>query len=48
MEQKLQQKVFVFQIIAIEMGVEDSQNLEQDTCHRMSMCSETPQRFRLT
>ena len=48
MEQKLQQNVFVFQIIAIEMGVEDTHNLEQDTSHRMSMCSQTPQRLHVT
>ena len=48
MEKKLQQKVFVFQIIAFEMGVENSNNLEQDTCHRLSICLKTPLRFRLT
>ena len=37
MEQTLQQKVFVFQIIAFEMEVANSDNLEEDTCHRMSM-----------
>ena len=48
LERKLQKKVFVFQIIAFEMAVENFHNLEQDASHRMSMCSETPQRFRLT
>ena len=47
MEQTLQQKVFVFQIIAFEMEVANSDNLEQDTCHRMSMYSQTPLRFHL-
>ena len=48
MEQKRQQKVFVFQIIACEMRVESSHNPEQDTFHRMSMCSKTPLRFQQT
>ena len=48
MEKKLQKKVFVFQIIAFEMRVENSNILEQDTCHQMPMCSQTPQRFHLT
>ena len=38
MEQKMQKKFIVFQIIAFELGVADSHNLEQDTCHRMLMC----------
>ena len=38
MEQKIQEKFFVFQIIAFELGVADSLNLEYDTCHRESMC----------
>ena len=37
MEKKMEKKFFVFQIIACELGVANSQNLEQDTCHRMSM-----------
>ena len=37
MEQKLQKKVYVFQIILFEMGVENSDNLEQDTCRRQSI-----------
>ena len=31
MEKKLQKKVFIFQIIAFELEVANSQNLEQDT-----------------
>ena len=31
-------KVFVFQTIPFELGVANSRNLEQDTCHRQSMC----------
>ena len=31
MEKKLQKKVFLFQIIAFELEVANSQNLEQDT-----------------
>ena len=38
MEQKMQKKFIVFQIIAFELGVADSHNLEQDTCHREAMC----------
>ena len=34
MEQQIQKKFFVFQIIAFELGVENSRNLEQDICHR--------------
>ena len=38
MEQKIQKKVFVFQIIAFELGKENSRNIQQDTCHRLAMC----------
>ena len=38
MEQKIEKKFFVFQIIAFELGVTNSHNLEQDTCRRQSMC----------
>ena len=38
MEQKIQKMFFVSQIIAFELGVANSLNLEQDTCHRHSMC----------
>ena len=48
MEQKIEKNIFVFQIIAFELGVANSHNLEQDTCRRQSMCSETPLRFHLT
>ena len=38
MEQKVEEKFLVFQIIAFELGVADSRNIEQDTCHRQPMC----------
>ena len=41
-------KMFVFQIIAFELGVGNSHNLEQDTCRRQSICSETSLTFHLT
>ena len=37
MEQKIEKKVFVFQIIAFELGVANSHNLEQATFRRQSM-----------
>ena len=48
MEQKLEKKFFVFQIIAFELGVANSRNLEQDICHRQSMCERTGLRFHIT
>ena len=48
MEQKIQKKFFVFQIIAFELGVANSHNLERDTCHQMFICSKTTLRFDLT
>ena len=48
MEQKIQKKFFVFQIIAFELGVANSHNLEQDTCHRQSICKQKHPRFHLT
>ena len=38
MEQKIDKKLFVFQIIAIELGVANSHNLVHDICHQQSMC----------
>ena len=38
MEQKIQKKFFLFQIVAFELGVANSRNIEQDTCHRQPMC----------
>ena len=38
MEQKIEEKVFVFQILAFELGVANSRKMEKDTCHRQSMC----------
>ena len=48
MEQKIEKNYFVCQIIAFELGVANSHNLEQDTCRRQSMSSQTPLRFSLT
>ena len=48
MEQKIEKKFFVFQIIAFELGVTNSHNLEQDTCRRQSMSEQTSLRFHLT
>ena len=39
---------FVFGIIALELGVGNSYNLEQDTWHRQSMCQKRTLRFILT
>ena len=38
MEQKIQKKCIVFQIMAFDLGVANSRNIEHDTCHRQSMC----------
>ena len=38
MEQRMQKMFLPFQIIAFELGVANSHKLEQDTCHRQSMC----------
>ena len=38
MEHKIRKKFFVFQIIASELGVANSYNLEKDICDRQSMC----------
>ena len=37
MEQKIEKNFFVFQILAFELGVANSRNIEQDTCHRNSL-----------
>ena len=37
-EEKIEIKFFVFQILAFEVGVANSRNIEEDTCHRHSMC----------
>ena len=37
MEQKIQKKFFVFNIIAFGSGAANSYNQEEDTCHRQSM-----------
>ena len=38
MEQKIEKKIFIFQILAFELEVGNSRNIQQDTCHRHSMC----------
>ena len=48
MLQKIQKMLFSFQIIAFVLGVANSHNLEQDTCNRQSMCSQTRLRFYVT
>ena len=48
MEQKIQNKFSVFQIIAFELGVGNSHNLEQDTCHWQPIIEKTPLRLHLT
>ena len=47
MEQKIQKILFVFQIIAFELGVANSLNLKHDTCHGQSMCEQPPLTFHL-
>ena len=37
MEQKIEKKLLVFQIIAFELGVANCRNIEQDTSHRQPM-----------
>ena len=44
----MEKKFFVFQIIAIELGVANSRNVQQDTWHRQAMCQQTHQSFHLT
>ena len=39
---------FFFQITEFQFGVANSQNIEQETCHRISMSSKTLLRFHLT
>ena len=48
MEQKIQKKFFVFQIIAFELAVANCGNSEQDTCNWRSIRQQTPLRFDLT
>ena len=38
MEQKIEKMFFLFQIIAFELGVANSLNIQYDTWHRHSMC----------
>ena len=37
MEKTLSKNVFFFEIIAFELGVANSHNLEQDTCYRQTI-----------
>ena len=48
MEQKNLNKLFVLKIIAIEWGMTNSHNPEQDICHWQSMCYETHLRFNIS
>ena len=48
MEQKIEKKLFDFQIIAFELGVANSRNIQQDTGHRQAMCQQIHLRFHLT
>ena len=38
MERKIEKNFFLFQIIVFQLGVGNSRNIEQDTCHRHSVC----------
>ena len=48
MEQKIQEKFFLFYITAFELGLANSCNIEQDSCHRQPVCHKIPLRFHLT
>ena len=48
MEEKIERKFFVFQIVPFELETANSCNTWQDTCHRQSMCQQTPLRFHVT
>ena len=48
MEQKNQQKLLVFKIIAFESGKANSHNPEQEICHWQSICYETPLGFNIS
>ena len=47
MGQKILKKFFVFEIIAFELGVANSHNLEEDTSHRQSISLQTKLTFHL-
>ena len=47
MEQKIEKKFFVFQIIAFELAITNYGYTEQDTCNRLSICQQTLLRFHL-
>ena len=48
MKQKIEKKLFVFQIIAFELEVAYSRNVQQDTWDWQAMCQQIHQRFHLT
>ena len=48
MEQKKEEIFLVLKIIAFKSGTTNSHNLEQDTCHRQSMCYERLLRFNIS
>ena len=48
MKQKNQKKFLVLKIIALELGMTNSHNLEQDNCHYKSICYETPLPFTMS
>ena len=45
---KSEKKFVVFQIIAFELRIAGSRNIQQDTWHRQAMCQQTHVRFHLT
>ena len=47
-KQKNQKKFLVLKIIALELGMTNSHNLEQDNCHYKSICYETPLPFTMS
>ena len=48
MEQKIDKKVLVFNIVAFELGWENSHILEQDTCHWQSISFQATLRFKIS
>ena len=48
MEQKNMKKFSVLKIIAFEFGATNFHNIEQDTCHWLSIWYETPLRFTMS
>ena len=48
MEQKIDKKVLVFNIVAFELGWENSHILEQDTCHWQPISYQATLRFKIS